>query len=183
MTTADTPSPTPTVQARVDAATEAAARAMYELTYPGQSWDKAAPGFRANFLATATAALTAAGVPALLAEVERAKPDWSNCVHGVTNGCRSYRCGSNCDQTYDRMHPCLACMTADYVKARTERDATLVEVADLRAVVERVKTLAVDWERGGQVATDERSRRIYAKSGSAVRAALAIPDREEGGEA
>lgn len=71
-------------------------------------------------------------------------PDWSNCAHGVPDGCRSYRCGSNCNQTYDRMHPCLACTTTEAVALRmkvTEKDTAY------RALLERVDFLKAQAQR------------------------------------
>lgn len=46
---------------------------------------------------------------ALSIQVERGV----ECFHGVERGCTSYRCGSNCSQRFDRMHPCPACLIAE----------------------------------------------------------------------
>ena len=76
----------------------------------------------------------------VLAEKD-AVPDWTNCANGSPGACESYRCGSNCSNTYDRMHPCLACMSADYVEERKRADAALAPFIE-RAKAEALRDAA-----------------------------------------
>jgi hypothetical protein len=62
------------------------------------------------------------------------------CFHGSARACISYRCGSNCDNRFDRMHPCPACLIAEIHDLR----ATSAERA---ALVEEIQSLLDDLRR------------------------------------
>lgn len=42
----------------------------------------------------------------------------ATCVTGREGGCHSYRCGSDCTNEYDRMHPCPACAAEEWRDGR-----------------------------------------------------------------
>lgn len=37
------------------------------------------------------------------------EPTPTTCPHGERGGCLNIRCGSDCTDEYDRMHPCPEC--------------------------------------------------------------------------
>lgn len=105
-------------------------------------------------------------------EVERGV----ECYYGTPGACTSYRCGSNCDQRFDRMHPCPACL--------------IREIADLRAQVTATADTglreAVEWLlRGADVPTiHSATGRVSAEALHHLRAvfdATAAPTADTGG--
>lgn len=42
----------------------------------------------------------------------------AECFHGTPRGCLSIRCGSDCTDRFDRMHPCPTCLIAELSDAR-----------------------------------------------------------------
>lgn len=79
----------------------------------------------------------------------------AKCYHGTERGCLSYRCGSNCSQRFDRMHPCPACLIAEIHELQDRlatHDANLLRDAKAEALREAADEFDVNWNRGHDMA-------------------------------
>lgn len=98
-------------------------------------------------------------------------PSWADCIRGVENGCESYRCGSNCSQRFDRMHPCRACLARETYRLRTELVAA--RAAGVREARDEIKTMLDGFKHRGR----------HTRARWAVEWLGAIANRLDGGDA